>query len=76
VYVAPNPFTYATRSDKRLLARLSCGEVDEAARADVVARAVAAPGDVDVALAVDLQRAEAGRIESLGAASTATTGRC
>lgn len=30
VYVAPNPFTYATRSDKRLLEFLSTAEHDEA----------------------------------------------
>jgi hypothetical protein len=29
VYVAPNPFTYATRSDKRLLEFLSIGDWDE-----------------------------------------------
>ena len=28
VYVAPNPFTYATRSDKRLLEALSCSDRD------------------------------------------------
>lgn len=28
VYVAPNPFTYATRSDKRLLEALSCSDHD------------------------------------------------
>lgn len=29
VYIAPNPFTYATRSDKRLLEFLSCPDWDE-----------------------------------------------
>lgn len=30
VYVAPNPFTYATRSDKRLMERLSLSDWDQA----------------------------------------------